>query len=278
MFFWVVFSEVIRTGSNDRTSTFKLHQRSVENIEERNIDVINNFFELCERSLLDFKVFKKKLQSRGLIYNNKYTKEIVTVWGNSQKEIETDHKFDLLVSSPPYGDNHTTITYGQHSYLELQWIPKEDLAQNIDFDFLRTTQEIDRQSLGGRVNSKYIQEVLELSIERIPTLKKFFCKIPKEEYNKYYKTIAFINDFECCLDNIVKAMNYDAFYVWTIGNRRVAKREIPNDRILVDLMKKHGVNLYYTAERTILNKKQPRKNNFSKTMDKEKVLIFHNNK
>ena len=43
-FFWVVFSEVIRTSSNDRTSTFKLHQRSVENIEERNIDVINNFF------------------------------------------------------------------------------------------------------------------------------------------------------------------------------------------------------------------------------------------
>lgn len=277
-FFWVVFSEVIRTSSNDRTSTFKLHQRSVENIKERNIDVINNFFELCERSLLDFKVFKKKLQSRGLIFNNKYTKEIVTVWGNSQKEIETDHKFDLLVSSPPYGDNHTTITYGQHSYLELQWIPKEDLAQNIDFDFLRTTQEIDSQSLGGRVNSKYIQEIFELSIERIPTLKKFFCKIPKEEYNKYYKTIAFINDFECCLDNIVKVMNNDAFYVWTIGNRRVAQREIPNDRILVDLMKKHGVNLYYTAERTILNKKQPRKNNFSKTMDKEKVLIFHNNK
>lgn len=277
-FFWVVFSEVIRTGSNDRTSTFKLHQRSVENIEERNIDVINNFFELCERSLLDFKVFKNKLQIKGLIYNNKYTKEIVTVWGNSQKEIETDQKFDLLVSSPPYGDNHTTITYGQHSYLELQWIPKEDLPQNIDFNFLRTTQEIDCHSLGGKVNSKHIQEVFELSIERIPALKKFFCKIPNEEHKKYYKTIAFINDFECCLDNIVKAMNHDAFYVWTIGNRRVAKREIPNDSILVDLMEKHDVNLYYTAERTILNKKQPRKNNFSKTMDKEKVLIFHNNK
>lgn len=277
-FFWIVFSEVIRTGSNDRTSTFKLHQRSVENIEERNINVIDNFFELCERSLLDFKVFTKKLQSRGLIYNNKYTKKVVTVWGNSQKQIETEQKFDLLVSSPPYGDNHTTITYGQHSYLELQWIPKEDLPQNIDFDFLRTTQEIDSHSLGGKVNSKHIQDVFELSIERIPALKKFFCKIPNEEHNKYYKTISFINDFECCLDNIVKAMNNDAFYVWTIGNRRVAKREIPNDSILVDLMEKHGINLYYTAERTILNKKQPRKNNFSKTMDKEKVLIFHNNK
>lgn len=277
-FFWVVFSEVIRTGSNDRTSTFKLHQRTNENIKERNIDVINSFSELCERSLHDFAIFKMKLQSKGLVYNNKYTKKAITVWGNSMKKIETNQKFDLLVSSPPYGDNHTTITYGQHSYLELQWIPREDLPQNIDFDFLRTTQEIDSQSLGGRVNSKYIQEIIELTIEKIPALKKFFFEIPKEEYRKYYKTIAFINDFECCLDKIVKSMNYDAFYVWTIGNRRVAKREIPNDIILVDLMKKNGINLYYTAERKILNKKQPRKNNFSKTMEKERVLIFHNNK
>jgi hypothetical protein len=219
-----------------------------------------------------------KLQSKGLVYNNKYTKKAITVWGNSMKKIETNQKFDLLVSSPPYGDNHTTITYGQHSYLELQWIPREDLPQNIDFDFLRTTQEIDSQSLGGRVNSKYIQEIIELTIEKIPALKKFFYEIPKEEYRKYYKTIAFINDFECCLDKIVKSMNHDAFYVWTIGNRRVAKREIPNDIILVDLMKKNGINLYYTAERKILNKKQPRKNNFSKTMEKERVLIFHNKK
>lgn len=277
-FFWVVFSEVIRTGSNDRTSTFKLHQRTNENIKERNIDVINSFSELCERSLHDFAIFKMKLQSKGLVYNNKYTKKAITVWGNSMKKIETNQKFDLLVSSPPYGDNHTTITYGQHSYLELQWIPREDLPQNIDFDFLRTTQEIDSQSLGGRVNSKYIQEIIELTIEKIPALKKFFFEIPKEEYRKYYKTIAFINDFERCLDKIVKSMNHDAFYVWTIGNRRVAKREIPNDIILVDLMKKNGINLYYTAERKILNKKQPRKNNFSKTMEKERVLIFHNNK
>ncbi len=277
-FFWVVFSEVIRTGSNDRTSTFKLHQRTNENIKERNIDVINSFSELCERSLHDFAIFKMKLQSKGLVYNNKYTKKAITVWGNSMKKIETNQKFDLLVSSPPYGDNHTTITYGQHSYLELQWIPREDLPQNIDFDFLRTTQEIDSQSLGGRVNSKYIQEIIELTIEKIPALKKFFYEIPKEEYRKYYKTIAFINDFECCLDKIVKSMNHDAFYVWTIGNRRVAKREIPNDIILVDLMKKNGINLYYTAERKILNKKQPRKNNFSKTMEKERVLIFHNKK
>jgi hypothetical protein len=71
-------------------------------------------------------------------------------------------------------------------------------------------------------------------------------------------------------------MNRNAYYVWTIGNRRVAKREIPNNTILIDLMEERDIKLVYTAERSILNKKQPNKNNYSKTMEKEHILIFHN--
>ena len=29
---------------------------------------------------------------------------------------------DLICTSPPYGDNHTTVTYGQFSILPLLWI------------------------------------------------------------------------------------------------------------------------------------------------------------
>ena len=46
--------------------------------------------------------------------------------------------------------------------------------------------------------------------------------------------------------------------------------------ILIDIMKKYGIELFYQAERTIFNKNQPNKNNFSSTMEKEKILIFHN--
>ena len=275
-FFWIVLSEVIRTGSNDRTSTYKLHQRTTEEIEERKIDVISNFYELCERGIKDFEGFKMKLMSKGLINEEHYVKNISIIWGNSMKMIDFEHKFDILVSSPPYGDNRTTVTYGQHSYLELQWIDQNDLPAEVDFDFLKTTQEIDSQSLGGKLNTKYIKEIFDEMLGRIPSLKSFFSKIPNTEYYKYYKTIAFINDFEKSLDNIILSMSKNAYYVWTIGNRRVAKREIPNDLILIDLMENRNIKLFYTAERRIINKKQPNKNNFSKTMDKEHILIFHN--
>ena len=51
--FWVIMSEVIRIDSNDRTSTFKLHKRTDEDISKRIVDVIGDFETLCKRAILD---------------------------------------------------------------------------------------------------------------------------------------------------------------------------------------------------------------------------------
>ena len=66
---------------------------------------------------------------------------------------ESKH-YDLLVTSPPYGDNLSTITYGQHAYLPLQWVVLKDIDPKAEESFLRTTQEIDRRSLGGHTVKK----------------------------------------------------------------------------------------------------------------------------
>ena len=152
--FWVIMSEVIRIDSNDRTSTFKLHRRAEEDISKRTVNVISDFETLCKRGILDITLFRNKLDNSNLLQNNIYIKPNTICWGNTTEKIHSDLKFDLLVSSPPYGDNHTTVTYGQHSYLQLQWIDSSDLDFSIDYDYLRSTQEIDRQSLGGRIDSK----------------------------------------------------------------------------------------------------------------------------
>ena len=186
---------------------------------------------------------------------------------------ELDYDFDLLVSSPPYGDNHTTVTYGQTSYLPLQWIDPVDL--DCPYDYVKTTQEIDRQSLGGKTNSKEVDGKARKLFVKSLSFKNFYDTIPVEEKKKYNKTIIFIADFAESLNKIVNRMKPDAFYIWTIGNRFVGGREVPNDKILIDLMASEGIALFERAERHILNKKQARKNNYSKTMEKEHILIFH---
>ncbi len=272
--FWVIMSEVIRIDSNDRTSTFKLHRRAEEDISKRVVDVISDFETLCKRGILDITLFRNKLDNSKLLQNNIYIKPNTICWGNTAEKIHSDLKFDLLVSSPPYGDNHTTVTYGQHSYLQLQWIDSSDLDFSIDYDYLRSTQEIDRQSLGGRIDSKELTKKLSEILNNIPSLKEFYDNLPHQERPLYNKTISFIQDFEKSLDVIVRSMKEKAFYVWTIGNRNVNKREIPNDKILIDLMRNKGVDLIFNVEREILNKKQSKRNRSSKTMEKERILIF----
>lgn len=272
-FLWIIMSEVIRTGSNDRTSTFKLHRRNEEDIEKRNVNVIKEFSALVSRGIEDIEAYWSKLddENQGRVIDLDVEKDIR--WGNTKDAVLTNAKFDLLVSSPPYGDNHTTVTYGQTSYLPLQWIDPRDLS--CPYDYVKTTQEIDRQSLGGRINRKELLATIERVYSHTPTLRTFFEHIPEEERSKYYKTLNFISDFDASLGQIVGSMKDDAFYIWTIGNRFVGRREIPNDQILVELMESRGIQLFERAERQILNKKQARKNSCSQTMEKEHILIFH---
>ena len=269
---WAIMSEVIRTGSNDRTSTFKLHRRSKEDIEKRNVNVTKEFSTLVLRGIEDIEVYWNKVASENQGRNVDLEVEKDIQWGNTKDGVMSKVKFDLLVSSPPYGDNHTTVTYGQTSYLPLQWIDPRDLS--CPFDYVKTTQEIDRQSLGGKINRKDLLATIGTVYGHTPTLRFFFENVPDEERNKYYKTLSFISDFDASLDKIVASMKDDAFYIWTIGNRFVGGREIPNDQILVELMESRGIMLFERAERQILNKKQARKNSCSQTMEKEHILIF----
>lgn len=267
-FLWVLMAEAIRTGSNDRTSTFKLHQRSEEELERRNVDVVKNFLEYVEQGISDFKLFQDKIKEKRCRYGN-----ASICWGNTQSKIESERKFGLLVSSPPYGDNHTTVTYGQTSYLPLQWIDSKDI--DCPYDYLKTTQEIDRQSLGGSINRKVLSEQRTRLIQKSQCFEVFYSSIPEQDRDRYNKTISFIADFDDSLDSILSVMKENAFYIWTIGNRSVGGREIPNAEILIDLMQFRGLDLFFRADRQISNKIQPRKNNFSKTMEKEDILIFH---
>lgn len=273
VFFWVIMSEAIRIGSNDRTSTFKLHVRSQEDLKKRNVNVIDEFLSYCKRGIEDLADYREKLQEEHLLDGHNYSGTSMVVWGNTQKKIETDTKFDLLVSSPPYGDNHTTVTYGQTSYLPLQWIDPKDI--DCPYDYLKTTQEIDRQSLGGRISGIAISKAIDTLFIKTPTLAKFYNSIPVADQEKYKKTLSFISDFDESLDTITKVMKPNAFYIWTIGNRYVGGREIPNSEILIDLMESRGVPLFFDAERKIKNKKQARRNKSSQTMEKERILIFH---
>ena len=230
-FFWVVLAETIRLTSNDRTSTFKMHMRPIEEINTRLISAIKTFTVVSKKNIKNISDFISVLTLNGNIKRGKYIKKADVVWGDSLSGIKTKKKFNLLVTSPPYGDNQTTVTYGQFSYLPLQWIPVSDIDDNIDLDYLRTTQEIDYRSLGGQIKGN-IKDIEEQMFEKSQTLKKFITQFDNAERKKAEKVTRFIYELDCSIDKMLPKMKDNSFLAWTIGNRNVNKQVVRNDLIL----------------------------------------------
>ncbi|MFH6983588.1 hypothetical protein [Marinoscillum luteum] len=272
-FFWVAMAEVVRLTSNDRTSTFKLHIRTLEDIQSRNNSAVELFKSIVKRSIKDVAEYCQVLNESGYIKNGRYVKEARVVWGDSLAGLNTTRKFNLLVTSPPYGDNQTTVTYGQFSYLPLQWIPMEDIDTNIEIDYLKTTMEIDSNSLGGKM-VKNFSNTQEALFTQSPSLQLLFASFDPEEKKRAKKVINFFHDLNKSIDTMLSKMTSRAYMVWTVGNRNVNKRLVRNDLIITDLLQSKGVELVTDLERDILSKRMPGRNNFSDLMSKEKILIF----
>lgn len=273
-FYWVTLAEVIRLTNNDRTSTFKMHIRTQEDINSRNLSPKEYFVKICQRSINDIFEVKTKLRENDLLENDEYKYDVEVAWGDSKEKLNTDKEFNLLVTSPPYGDNHTTVTYGQFSYLPLQWIPVEDIDENISMNYLDVIQEIDSRSLGGKNISDYSTIEKEL-FRKSKTLKSFFKNFNSEERLKARKVVSFIYDLDITIDNVLEKMMPNSFFAWTVGNRNVNNKEVENDKILTELLATKGIKIFTDLEREILSKRMPDKNNFSKTMSKEKILIYN---
>jgi hypothetical protein len=276
--YWVVLAETIRLTSNDRTSTFKLHALPIEKIAQRFISPIETFKEQLQESIEDLQLYHDMLVNVGKISKGRYIGEKKICLADSSKGIFNPNKdtpyYDLLVTSPPYGDNKTTVTYGQHSYLPLQWINFKDIDDKADKCVLKTTLAIDSKSLGGDQERKLQpEEIIKLS-ERSSTFSKVYFRLSQEAPDKVKKVLVFINDLSKVIDNIFKVMKPDSYQVWTIGNRNVGGMEIPNSEILVELISNSGGILISKIEREIINKRMARRNNNSTLMNTEDILIF----
>ena len=250
--------------------------RSLEDIRTREISVLKTFASVSKKNIKNISDYIAVLSLKGYIKEGKYLKETEVIWGDTNKEIRTTKSFNLLVTSPPYGDNQTTVTYGQFSYLPLQWIPVSDIDDNIDLDYLRTTQEIDYRSLGGQIKGN-IKDIEEQMFEKSQTLKKFITQFDNAERKKAEKVTRFIYELDCSIDKMLQKMKDNSFLAWTIGNRNVNKQVVRNDLILSELFFSKKIELFTGLERDILSKRMPGRNNFSNTMSKESILIFKKN-
>jgi hypothetical protein len=272
-FFWIALAETVRTSSNSRTSTFKLHIRSEVDRATRNVDPVDTFNDVLTENLASLVTLTEELVEKERLNRGHYKGSVAVQLHDARlKGIGDGKDYDLLVTSPPYGDNVTTVPYGQHAYLPLQWIDLSDIDPAITPDCLKTTHEIDARSLGGRRRDA-IKETVELR-EVSPSFAATIKALESEPVDRKTRVAGFIRDLDASLDPILGLLKRNAYLIWTVGNRQVAKRPVPLDAILSELLASKKVIPVANFNRDIPTKRMAVKNSITETMHREAILVF----
>ncbi|MDR7093607.1 DNA methyltransferase [Hydrogenophaga laconesensis] len=268
--FWLALARVIRTCCNSRNSTYKLHIKKAEDINAE-ADPIKAFVETIENYKKHLKDQAVDWAEKGLLMQGWYQKSVSITAGDSTSALEEAAQlFDVVMTSPPYGDNRTTIPYGQYAFLPLQWIPTEDISRSIDARVLANSHALDTASLGG--SAKNAMERAEELRTEFESVKNYLAKLSSKGSGAK-RFGAFFGDLEPCIEQICSSTNPGGYHAWTIGSRHIEGIRMPMEEILEEMLDKRGVHTVGRVHRSIHAKKMAARNNLSSTMNTEIIVL-----
>ena len=259
-FCFVALSETIRLASNKKNGEFKLYRMWPEKVEVFRPDVIKTFSSILNRNVVKMKDFEDAMT----------TKPKVNIYCENTKILDSvKEKYDLIITSPPYGDSRTTVAYGQYSRLSLQLINLNDMKEKEIID-------IDKTLMGGVKYTKGFNNALPSK-----TLAESLNKISAIDLERAGDVFSFYKDLDETIKSISKKTNIGGYQFWVVGNRTVKNEYLSTDKILAELAEQYGLVHVYTCDRNIPNKVMPSLNSPTnevgkkvQTMCKENIVVL----
>lgn len=249
-FFWVALSETIRECSYTRSSEFKLFRIKPQYIIGFNPEVVSLFFSKLSRNIDIFQYCYKPLLNG------------INVCIEAKEFNSISDYFDVVLTSPPYGDSRTTVAYGQFSLFANEWMEIE------------SPRKLDANMFGGKASKiLYTNGLIYDYIKRIDLESSKRAK----EISSYYF------DMEKSISKVAKSVRSGGFVVYIVGNRIVKGIQLPTDQFIAEKFEENGFEHIFTYERFIGNKHMPLQNSPSNqigkranTMSREYIIVCKN--
>jgi DNA modification methylase len=252
-FILVAFSETVREVSYTRNGEFKLYRMPENKLKDFTPDVLGIFTQKLRRNRQGLASYLEK---------RKNVKTSVSTANTVQGEFPTSRPpegYDIVITSPPYGDSQTTVAYGQFSRLAAEWIG------------LPNARKVDKIAMGGiRSKETLTGSPVSCAIEKIRVI----------DEKRAGEVSAFYIDLECSISSIAQACSPHATVCYVVGNRCVKGVILPTDEFVVDAFRQQGFVHKATIVRNIPNKRMPKKNSpsniageTSTTMHEENIVV-----
>jgi hypothetical protein len=255
-FLKLIFSETIRDCSLVRNGEFKMYRMPEEKIDKFNPNVIELFNKKANRNIEGIKLFNRLDETKVEVLDINTSHTIDGLLENS---------FDIVVTSPPYGDSRTTVAYGQFSRLSSEWLGITDAGQ------------VDNKLMGGKAKK-------DLYKTGVKTIDDVVEKISKMDIKRAGDVLAFLDEYRLSINNVSRLIKAGGYSCYVVGNRTVKGFYIELDQITAELFEINGFEHLETQVRSISNKRMPSKNSPSNitgekisTMTQEFIVISRKN-
>lgn len=259
-FFQVVFSETVRESSNTRKGEFKLFRYGNEQLKKLSPDPYAIMLSKLERNKTGL------VQFRNLMMHILRSPTSTILNLNSVNQIPAkelpDNSIDVVITSPPYGDSHTTVAYGQYSRLSSDWLS------------LSLEDNVDNVSMGGRP----LKEIPDFPSEELNYAIK---SISERNYKRALEVSSFYKDLLSSMKNISKIVKSNGHACYVVGNRTVSSITLPTSDAIRDFFGYYGLRYVTTYIRSIPNKRMPVRNSpsnvtgeTSNTMLNEYIVVM----
>jgi hypothetical protein len=270
-FLWVCLAEIVRLTGNFRISTPKLQTRPADQLS-RPLDVIERFRTQATTSAATLRKLVAELGEQGSHERGEYLPGLRISLGDARSVDPLDGALaDVVITSPPYGDNRTTMPYGQASYLPLKWIDLEDLGEPVEAGLLDAARTLDTRSLGGSARLDHAR--VAACAERSPSLDVLLGSDLGDSGLK--RVSSFFSDLDMSLKAILARCSEEAHIVMTLGDRTVGGLHVPTTQIVEELLGSYGVLPLTRIQRPLPRQKRlAMKNRYAATIRVETVLVM----
>ena len=249
-FFWIAFSETVRECSYTRNSEFKLYRMPAQKLATFQPDVFGVFQDKLARNRAGLAAYLQKRKDVEIFVSSRNTAN------RELPENRPPNGFDLIITSPPYGDSQTTVAYGQFSRLSADWIGLKD------------SRKVDRISMGGS------QRKSRLSNSPVDSA---IAEIRAVDTKRASQVEAFYIDLERSISSVTPLLAKGSTICYVVGNRRVKGVTLPTDAFIISAFGKHGFSHTESIVRNIPNKRMPRKNSPSNVAGETDVTMHEEN-
>jgi site-specific DNA-methyltransferase (cytosine-N4-specific) len=247
-FFLVIFSYTIRKTSNidfDDNPYF-IRALTEEDLKKHSPDVLATFEKQITTGIDRVKEFTEICPTN--------VKARILLADSRSLPLE-DSSVNLVVTSPPYGEESHTMSYSRFAKLSLMWMGMTSNSINL---FVTHT-------LGGKVmHPRPYSELLDKTVKQVSRKNK----------TRAHEMFSFFWDYAKCISQLHRVLTKNGFCCIVIGDRSAAGLSIANGELTKEIAKLAGFEHVTTYTRHIPKKVLPRRDYKVELINKENIIVL----